>query len=179
MERVRGIGGVFFKAKDPASLSKWYHDHLGVPGEGPMAIFRWKDDDLDGDAATVWSAFPADSDYFAKTFMLNFRVKNLDRMLAQLRAAGAQVDPKVDESEFGRFGWLTDPEGNRVELWEPPAREGAPAPTPPMHGDEPVSSGHPPSPPSSPRAGKKTPARKPARKAPKKASPRKPPRKRR
>jgi catechol 2,3-dioxygenase-like lactoylglutathione lyase family enzyme len=100
------------------------------------ASFRWKDDDLDGNATTAWSIFAADSTYFPNPFMINFRVKNLDRMLEQLRAAGATVDPKVDDSEFGRFGWAMDPEGNRFELWEPRAEHGAPAPTPPVKGPE-------------------------------------------
>jgi predicted enzyme related to lactoylglutathione lyase len=185
MERVRGIGGVFFKAKDPQALARWYADHLGLPVEGAGgASFRWKDDDLDGNATTVWSPFALDSSYFApstKPFMLNFRVKNLDRMLGQLREAGAAVDPKIEESAYGRFGWVMDPEGNRVELWEPPAFEGGPAPTPPVNGhDGPVTPGAPPSP-SSPRApslGEEAPASpKPARKpkaAAKKKAARKP-----
>ncbi len=178
MERVRGIGGIFFKAKDPKALSAWYAEKLGVPVEGyGGASFRWKDDDLDGNATTVWSPFSLDSTYFSpstKPFMLNFRVKSLDRMLEQLRAAGAKVDEKTEVSEFGRFGWVMDPEGNRVELWEPPAHEGAPAPTPPVQGaDAPPLPGQPPSP-SSPRAspeakagGKRKPAKAkaPAKKA--------------
>lgn len=132
MERVRGIGGVFFKAKDPKALGAWYQQHLGVNlSEWGGATFRWKDDDHDGNAVTAWNVFDAGSDYFPKPFMVNFRVKSLERMLAQLRAAGAQVDDKVDQGEFGNFGWVTDPEGNRVELWEPPHEKGGPAPTPP------------------------------------------------
>jgi len=124
MQRVRGIGGVFFKARDTAALAAWYRDHLGVPVEDwGGARFVWAEHD-GGGAATVWSPFSADTKYFApsqSSFMINFRVDDLDAMLAQLRAAGAQVEDKVDDSEFGRFGWVIDPEGNKIELWQPPA----------------------------------------------------------
>jgi predicted enzyme related to lactoylglutathione lyase len=120
MEQITGIGGVFFKARDPKALAAWYRDNLGVPIEGDQTYAA-----LTSAAAgetTAWSPFPADTKYFGPgpaTFMVNYRVKNLDAMLAQLRAAGASVEDKVDEYEFGRFGWATDPEGNRFELWEP------------------------------------------------------------
>lgn len=125
MERVRGIGGVFFKAKDPKALSAWYAQHLGLPVEAHGgATFRWRECEQPGsEGATVWSPFPADTSYFAPSeapFMVSFRVDDLDRMLAQLRAAGASVDDEVDDSAYGRFGWFLDPEGNRVELWQPP-----------------------------------------------------------
>jgi len=124
MERVLGIGGVFFKARDPAALARWYGEHLGLPVAAAWngAKLRWRDDPSPG-ACTVWSAFAEDTAYFggeAQRAMVNFRVRDLDAMLAQLRAAGVPVDPKIDSSEFGRFGWCTDPEGNRVELWQPP-----------------------------------------------------------
>lgn len=125
MERVRGIGGIFFKANDPKALSAWYAQHLGVPVEAyGSATFKWSEDAQPGaQGVTLWSPFPADTNYFAPSkapFMINFRVDNLERMLVQLRTAGVEVDAKVDESEYGRFGWCIDPEGNRVELWEPP-----------------------------------------------------------
>lgn len=125
MERVRGIGGIFFKARDPKALARWYAEHLGVPVEDwGGARFVWRDHDARGDASTVWSPFAADTGYFAPStapFMINFRVDDLDAMLAQLRAAGAQVDPKVEDSEYGRFGWAFDPDGNKIELWQPPS----------------------------------------------------------
>jgi predicted enzyme related to lactoylglutathione lyase len=128
MERVMGIGGIFFKAQDKDALCAWYRDNLGVPvEEWGLAIFSWKENDPRGDAHTVWSPFAADTDYFAPStrgFMINFRVNDLDGMLAQLRANGCDVDEKVEASEFGRFGWVMDPEGNRVELWEPPPAKG-------------------------------------------------------
>jgi predicted enzyme related to lactoylglutathione lyase len=117
MERVTGIGGVFFRAQDPEALNAWYAEHLGVGG-GPGTDEVW-----DQEAGpTVWSAFDAGTDYFGRreqAWMVNFRVTDLDAMLTQLRAAGAQVDEKIVDEAYGRFGWATDPEGNRFELWEP------------------------------------------------------------
>ena len=119
MERVTGIGGVFFKAKDPAALAAWYRDHLGLEleeGAETVSVFRW------AEGTTTWSPFPQDTSYFEPStapFMINYRVVNLDRMLEQLRAAGTLMDDSVHDSEFGRFGWASDPEGNRFELWEP------------------------------------------------------------
>jgi catechol 2,3-dioxygenase-like lactoylglutathione lyase family enzyme len=127
MERVTGIGGVFFKAQDPAALAAWYAEHLGVVlAFGHGATFTWGAPDATepGPGMTVWSPFPAATSYFAPSaapFMINYRVRQLDPMLAQLRAAGVAVDERVEESEFGRFGWAMDPEGNRIELWEPPS----------------------------------------------------------
>ncbi|MBA3716923.1 MAG: VOC family protein [Actinobacteria bacterium] len=112
MERVLGIGGVFFRARDPEVLQAWYTENLGVP-----QMFEAERGDL-----TVWSAFNADTGYFGRLdqqSMLNYRVSDLDAMLVQLRAAGAVVDDKVEQHDYGRFGWATDPEGNRFELWEP------------------------------------------------------------
>jgi predicted enzyme related to lactoylglutathione lyase len=125
MERVLGIGGVFFKARDPKALADWYREHLGIPVEPGQT-----DGMLTSGAAgerTVWAPFPDDTGYFgpgSAMFMVNYRVKGLDAMLAQLRAAGVQVEERVEEYEYGRFGWATDPEGNRFELWEPPGPKG-------------------------------------------------------
>src|SRR5438034_6714754 len=121
MEQVVGIGGVFFKARDPKALAAWYREHLGVPVE-PEHTYGAFTSAAAGEQA-VWSAFPADTSYFGSgpaPFMVNYRVRNLDAMLAQLRASGAQVDDRVEDyGGLGRFGWATDPEGNRFELWEP------------------------------------------------------------
>ncbi len=123
---VAGIGGVFFKARDPAALAAWYREHLGLPvAEGALhAMFTAAAPDATGaPLQTVWSAFPAKTGYFGAgvaQLMVNYRVSDLDAMLEWLRAAGVPVDERIDESEFGRFGWATDPEGNRFELWEPP-----------------------------------------------------------
>jgi len=126
MERVTGIGGVFFKATDPSGLAAWYAEHLGVPVlEWGGAAFQWHPmDEPERAASTIWSPFAADTKHFdpsPKPYMINYRVADLDAMLAQLRAAGVTVDDKVDESEYGRFGWAMDPDGNRFELWQPPA----------------------------------------------------------
>jgi len=121
MERVTGIGGVFFKARDPEGLAGWYRQHLGVPVvEG--ATYATFSSRASGEHA-VWSTFPEATPYFAPSkapFMVNFRVRDLDAMLAQLREAGIPVDEKIEDSEYGRFGWVMDPEGNRIELWQPP-----------------------------------------------------------
>jgi predicted enzyme related to lactoylglutathione lyase len=126
MERVTGIGGVFFKARDPRELLEWYRKHLGVQPEpgGEAAVFAWeRTEGPDRPGSTTWAIFPADTAYFGdrrSQSMINYRVAKLDPMLEQLREAGVEVDERVEESEFGRFGWATDPEGNRFELWEPP-----------------------------------------------------------
>jgi predicted enzyme related to lactoylglutathione lyase len=120
MEQVLGIGGVFFKARDPKALAAWYREHLGVPVEAGQTYAAFMS--VAAREQTTWSAFPLDTPYFGSgptAFMANYRVRNLDAMLAQLRAAGAQVDDRVDDYDYGRFGWATDPEGNRFELWEP------------------------------------------------------------
>ena len=125
MERVIGVGGIFFKAKDPGGLKAWYRDHLGFPAdEHGETMFLSEGDPGPG---VVWSPFPLDTTYFAPStapFMINFRVKDLHAMLAQLRAAGVTIDEKVQEAPYGKFGWVMDPEGNRIELWEPPADGG-------------------------------------------------------
>jgi len=128
MERVRGIGGVFFRADDPEALQSWYEQNLGLqPDPDGCVIFRWRDrDEAGGNGSTVWAPFAADTDYFGsrkQQAMVNYRVQDLDAMLAQLRAAGAVIDEKREDSEYGRFPWVTDPEGNRIELWQPPANE--------------------------------------------------------
>ena len=117
MEKVLGMGGVFFKARDPKALAAWYSEHLGVPVE-PGQTYGALASVAAGEQ-TVWSTFPTDTSYFGSgpaPFMFNYRVRDLDAMLAQLRAAGAQVDDKVEDHGYGRFGWATDPEGNRFEL---------------------------------------------------------------
>jgi predicted enzyme related to lactoylglutathione lyase len=120
-ERVTGIGGAFFRARDPQALAAWYEQHLGVPLETDQtyAVFTASRE------AHVWSAFPHDTDYWPadKQGMVNYIVQGLDAMLAQLRDAGVEVDDATHEIDgIGRFGWATDPEGNRFELWEPAAQ---------------------------------------------------------
>jgi catechol 2,3-dioxygenase-like lactoylglutathione lyase family enzyme len=124
-QRVTGIGGIFFKASDPDSLRAWYVKHLGLPVEAfGYVVFTGTEKEPSGAPShTVWNPFPADTDYFAPgkaSFMINFRVADLDAMLKQLKKEGVKIDPKGDDSEFGKFAWVMDPEGNRIELWEPP-----------------------------------------------------------
>jgi predicted enzyme related to lactoylglutathione lyase len=126
MQRVTGIGGVFFKSANSASLYDWYEKHLGikqdVPGQG--ASFHWRDaKDPEKPGMTAWSIFPETTKYFdpsKSTFMINYRVENLDALLEVLRAEGVEIDPKREDADYGRFAWITDPEGNKIELWEPP-----------------------------------------------------------
>ncbi|MEY2168183.1 MULTISPECIES: VOC family protein [unclassified Rhodanobacter] len=126
MKRVTGIGGIFFKAKDPKALAEWYRVHLGVEVQAwGGAAFHWASpDNSSGTGTTAWNPFAADTDYFEPSqapFMVNYRVVDLHALLAALRSEGCNVVDKVDESEFGKFGWVIDPEGNKAELWEPPA----------------------------------------------------------
>jgi predicted enzyme related to lactoylglutathione lyase len=115
-ERVEGIGGVFFRSANPQRLAAWYREHLGIE---PAPDFVGKVFVAGEGDQTVWSIFPGDTTYFERPLMINYRVRDLDTMLAQLRDAGVDVADEVHDSEFGRFGWATDLDGNRFELWEP------------------------------------------------------------
>jgi len=126
MNRVTGIGGIFFQAKDPQAMRAWYQRHLGIDVQDwGGAAFRWTDGDGKPVAGTtVWSIGPAAGDTFAPgtaPFMVNYRVADLRALLTVLREEGCNVLEKFDDSEYGKFGWVIDPEGNKVELWEPPA----------------------------------------------------------
>ena len=126
MKRVTGIGGIFFKAKDAPALRAWYKRHLDIDVQAwDDAAFDWTDaDGKPVDGTTAWSVASADTDQFAPSgasFMVNYRVDDLHGLVAALKAEGCNVLDKVDESEYGKFGWVVDPEGNKVELWEPPA----------------------------------------------------------
>ncbi len=124
MKRVTGIGGIFIGAKDPKALCAWYKAHLGIDVlDWGGTAFRWVDDAGAPQAGTtVWSV--SDGANFApsnSTFMVNYRVDDLHGLLSVLRTEGCQVLDKIEESEYGKFGWVMDPEGNKVELWQPPA----------------------------------------------------------
>ena len=125
MERVTGIGGFFFRAKDPAVLAQWYADHLGVDLVPPTYEEEvWRQEA----GPTVFAPFPADTEYFGRdeqAWMLNFRVRDLDALVQQLRDAGVEVDVDPELYPNGRFARLVDPEGNPIQLWEPTADETA------------------------------------------------------
>lgn len=118
MAQATGLGGVFLRARDPKALYAWYEKHLGLPkSEGGFMLPAERQRSV-----IVLAFFPQSADYFpvSQPAMLNFQVDDLDALLDILIAAGVPVDPKRDSHEYGRFGWFTDPEGNRVELWQPP-----------------------------------------------------------
>jgi predicted enzyme related to lactoylglutathione lyase len=127
MARVTGIGGIFLRARDPKALAAWYAQHLGIqmsPWGG--AQFLWSDEVPPATGSTAWSLFPADTPYFGpgtaagpQSAMVNYRVDDLDALLAQLAEAGVPIDPRREDADYGRFAWITDPEGNRLELWQP------------------------------------------------------------
>jgi predicted enzyme related to lactoylglutathione lyase len=125
MKRVTGIGGIFFHAQDPVALRAWYKQHLGIDVQGwGGTAFTWTDDAGQPTmGTTVWSIGKAGGDQFAPSsasFMLNYRVDDLVALLQALREEGCNVLEKFDDSEYGKFGWVMDPEGNKVELWQPP-----------------------------------------------------------
>jgi predicted enzyme related to lactoylglutathione lyase len=121
-ERVTGVGGIFFRGRDPQALAAWYRDRLGVPLD-PSGAFAPFVSAAPGEM-TIWSVMPDDTEYFGsggQSSMVNYRVRDLDAMLAQLEAAGVEIAPERQDAEYGRFAWIVDPEGNRIELWEPPS----------------------------------------------------------
>ncbi|MCH9652182.1 MAG: VOC family protein [Deltaproteobacteria bacterium] len=125
MKRVTGIGGIFFKAKDAPALQAWYKRHLGIDvQEWGGTAFSWSDSEgKPTGGMTVWSVSPEESEQFAPSkasFMVNYRVVDLHAVVAVLQEEGCNVLDKIDESEYGKFAWVIDPEGNKVELWQPP-----------------------------------------------------------
>jgi predicted enzyme related to lactoylglutathione lyase len=124
MAKVTGVGGVFFKSRgDQAPLAAWYQKHLGLPLESfGGAILRWPDDKAEDGGLTVWHVAGSDSTWFSPSnspFMINYRVDDLGELLSQLRAAGVEVVGGPESHENGKFAWIMDPDGNKVELWEP------------------------------------------------------------
>lgn len=123
--KVLGVGGIFFRSPDPARLAEWYRETLG------LAVESWGDTrgtsfapaDMPENAFTVWSVFAADTEYFgnaSQAFMINLVVDDLDKALTRVRFAGGEVLPEREDADYGRFGWFIDPDGNKVELWQPP-----------------------------------------------------------
>ena len=132
--RVLGVGGIFFRSADPAGLAAWYQQALGLVIEawGTTHGTSFSPQAMPANAFSVWSTFAADTEYFGdlrQSFMINLVVDDLDAALANVEAAGGEVVQDREEHDFGRFGWFVDPDGNRVELWEPPE-------TIPENGDE-------------------------------------------
>ena len=126
MKRVTGIGGIFFNAKDAPALRAWYQRHLGIDVEvWGGAAFSWADSDgKPTGGTTIWSVAPEESNQFAPgkaSFMINYRVDDLHAVVAAIKAEGCNVLDGINESEYGKFAWVIDPEENKVELWEPPA----------------------------------------------------------
>jgi len=126
MKRVTGLGGIFFKAKDNKKMYEWYKKHLDIDSNKWGGHFKWKDADSDKISHTAWSIFGDDTKYLEpsnKEMMINYRVENLDHLLEVLKEEGVTIVGEPEKSEFGKFGWIMDPEGNKIELWEPPANE--------------------------------------------------------
>lgn len=123
MKRVKGIGGIFFRCEDPAATREWYREHLGIESGEYGGDFAWRHArDPDRMGHTVWAPFPGDTEYFgegAQDFMVNYRVEDLDALLEELREEGVEVVGGPEEFEYGSFAWIRDPDGRRVELWEP------------------------------------------------------------
>ncbi len=122
MAKVIGVGGVFFKTGDPQGLAAWYRDWLGLPVDETYGGASFRPDTMPRGGYTVWAPFQSSSTYFgpsAKPYMFNLVVDDLDGALAQVREGGAEIVGEIEEYEYGRFGWFLDPDGNKVELWEP------------------------------------------------------------
>ncbi|WP_196139902.1 VOC family protein [Aliikangiella sp. G2MR2-5] len=123
MAKVLGLGGIFFKANNPEKLAEWYRDYLGFDLSFPTGV-SFNLEDLPQRGYQVWGSFKADTEYFLpsnKPFMFNLMVDNLEEIRAELEEKGCEVLAETESSEFGHFGWILDPEGNKVELWQPPA----------------------------------------------------------
>ncbi len=123
MKRVTGIGGIFFKSKDPEKTKAWYEKHLGIESGEHGGGFNWREaEDPSKEGFTAWSVFPGESTYFGpseKEFMFNYRVENLELLLEELKKEGVEIVGEMESYSYGKFGWIMDPEGRKIELWEP------------------------------------------------------------
>ena len=121
--RILGIGGIFFKSTDHEGLRSWYQNKLGIENGEYGGIFKWRSHaDPQSEHMTVWSIFPSSTAYFnpsESTFMINYIVDDLDAFLAKCAANGVKIDPKREDHDYGRFAWIYDPDGNKIELWQP------------------------------------------------------------
>ncbi len=122
MKKVTGIGGVFFKSKDPKAINEWYKTHLGFDTTPYGTSFEWKQLEDDKKGLTQWNAFPDATKYFepsTKEFMINYRVENLEALVEELKKEGVTILDKMETYDYGKFIHILDPEGNKIELWEP------------------------------------------------------------
>lgn len=120
--RILGIGGVFFKSPHQQQSCEWYATHLGLADTGGGAMLPWREkDNPASEHMTVWSVFPDSTEYFApnQAFMINYIVDDLDALLERLQKEGVKIDPKRQDADYGRFAWIFDPDGNKIELWQP------------------------------------------------------------
>ena len=123
--RILGIGGIFFRSDNRDQTREWYSKHLGLADKGSGAMLPWREhDDPKNEHATVWSVFSASSDYFSPSqpFMINYIVDDLDALLERLQDEGVKIDPKRMNESYGRFAWIYDGDGNKIELWQPAAK---------------------------------------------------------
>lgn len=122
-KRVTGLGGIFFKSRDPQAIKDWYNKHLHLDAGEYGAMFEWRlADNPEKKGNTVWSPFPENTDYYdpsKKEFMINYRVENLEELLNVLKEEGVEIVGEIQNYPYGKFGWIMDPEGNKIELWEP------------------------------------------------------------
>lgn len=123
MKKVTGIGGVFFKSKDPQKSKEWYAKHLGIQSDKYGHSFKWRDqNDASKECITQWSPMEEKTDYYepsSSEFMINYRVENLEALLSELKKSNVQIVGKMQEYDYGKFAWILDLEGRKVELWEP------------------------------------------------------------
>jgi predicted enzyme related to lactoylglutathione lyase len=122
-KRVTSLGGIFFKCADPDATREWYNTHLGLDAQKWGATFEWRHlDDPDKKGTTVWSTFPENTKHFepsGKQFMINYRVENLEWLMGELKKEGVQQVGELQVDDYGKFAHIMDPEGNKIELWEP------------------------------------------------------------
>ncbi len=120
--RILGIGGIFFKSADQKQTREWYSKHLGLTDKGGGAMLPWREKDQpDNEHVTVWTVFPATTNYLEpnQAFMINYIVDDMDALLERLKKEGVKIDPKRQDEAYGRFAWIYDPDGNKIELWQP------------------------------------------------------------
>ena len=118
--RILGIGGIFFKSANQQQMREWYAQHLGLADSGHGVMLPWREaDNPENEQMTVWTIFPGNSGYFERPFMLNYIVDDMDALLERLEKAGVRIDPKRQDESYGRFAWIYDPDGNKIELWQP------------------------------------------------------------